>query len=147
MLCGNGCCGDTLAEVVLIPPFNDGAWRWGVDVRRGYSQTAPNTYRWSRHAKRSYCGAPHNAPNGRRYVLQGERGIFTTSGDLLVLSPSGEPARCIRAEHAATMKRIAFLHQGDALTINCQHKSPHVSRLSYKGLMREVLRDSRLASA
>jgi hypothetical protein len=85
VLCGCGSCGDELAEVVLTPFTFDSQLRWNVAVRRGYARVAPGTWRWSRHAQRSFRGAGHHAP---KVQFRGEDGpgveIVTARGDRII---------------------------------------------------------------
>src|SRR5258708_36045420 len=145
VLCGCGSCGDTLAEVVLTPFTNDRQLRWSVELLQGYSEVTPSVWRWSRHARRSPRGAPHTAPRPRFW--QPLCGVITKRGELVVNGPRGRIVRDRGHEHELRMKWIALLGCGDALMIGCQHEIPHMSQLSYDGLMREAIIDPRLMPA
>jgi hypothetical protein len=145
VLCGCGSCGDTLAEVVLTPFTSDFQLRWVVEILHGFSEVAPGVWRWSRHAQRSRRGAPHTAPRPRFYRTMG--GVITARGDLVVNGSAGRAVQQRGLEHMARMQRIGLLGPGDAFTIGCQETLPHMSRLSYEGLMREAIIDPRLMPA
>jgi hypothetical protein len=133
VLCGFGGCGDELAQVVLVP-FD---LSWGVDVSRHYSQQPDGHWRWRQHSPRTY--RPTTAAPWSQ--------IVTSRGDLIMQGPSGTHIRRGAAIHAASMKRVAYLHPGEFLVIGCRRKSPHVSLLSYERLMREAIIDERLMPA
>jgi hypothetical protein len=145
VLCGCGSCGDTLAEVVLTPFTTDRQLRWSVEVLQGYSEVAPGVWRWSRHAQRSPRGAPHAAPRPRFWQPLG--GVITKRGELVVNGPHGRIVRARDRGHELRMQWVGLLGPGDAIMIGCQHEIPHMSRLSYEGLMREAIIDLRLMPA
>jgi hypothetical protein len=137
VLCGCASCGDELAEVVLMPSFTGTReLGWIIEVLRGYSRAAPGIWRWSRHAARSKRGMPHNA--ARPNFWQPLEGVITRRGELVVNGPNGRYVHNRGREHEGRFKQIALLMPGDSITISCQQASPHMSRLSYDGLMREA---------
>jgi hypothetical protein len=134
ILCGCGGCGDQLAYVCLHGDH------WSVEVRLGYSQSSPGVWRWSRHARRSYRHAGSHAPRLPIPTTPRLQRLVTKHGDQVVRGPAthiivkGHGAY----DYALREKFAAFLYPGEAIMIGCQQASPHLSRVSYEALMRQL---------
>lgn len=134
ILCGCGGCGDQLAYACLTGDH------WSIDLRLGYSQSSPGVWRWSRHARRSYRHAGSHAPRLPMPTDPGLHHLVTKQGDKVIRGP-GTGSIVVKGhggyDYALRDKLAGFLYPGEAIKIGCQQKSPHVSRVSYEGLMRQ----------